>query len=154
MFSFNSEEYATTKSLSYGHWMKFASDFGISSSVLLTQIEVGDIYLTCVSGRGDEGMRKMKFNSFWEAIVRCALTAYRSVTTATTANKVRSLLVFMWKHVNDNIVNNPALLQQHNQRAHHARGLSKVSLTLVADAYDHCRAHVHAERTGDDTTLQ
>ena len=28
MFSFNSTEYASTKSLSYIHWMKFCSDFG------------------------------------------------------------------------------------------------------------------------------
>mmetsp|Transcript_17062 Transcript_17062/g.40004 ORF Transcript_17062/g.40004 Transcript_17062/m.40004 type:complete len:429 (-) Transcript_17062:318-1604(-) len=124
MFSFNSAEYASTKSLSYIHWMKFCSDFGLSSSMLLTQVEVGDIYLGCVTTQERTGVRKMKFPQFWEAIVRCALTAYRSVTTATTANKIRAVFVYMWKHIQDHVVNRPNDREADNERAHHKRGLS------------------------------
>ena len=99
MYSFNSREYGDTKTLSFEHWIKFCSDFGMSSSMLLTKIEVGDIYLGCVATTEKTGMRKMKFQQFWEALVRCALTAYRSITNATTANKIRALFVYMWKHV-------------------------------------------------------
>ena len=79
--------------------MKFAADFGLSSSVLLTQIEVSDIYLSSVVIQGKSGTpgRKMRFDQFWEAIVRCALLAWRNVATATSDSKIRALLVFMWK---------------------------------------------------------
>ena len=136
MFSVNSAEYGTTKSLAHQHWMKFAADFGLSSSVLLTQIEVSDIYLSSVvvQGKGGTPGRKMRFDQFWEAIVRCALLAWRNVTTASSENKIRALLVFMWKHFQEKVneMNSGQRDMGQTDLAVHNRGLVKASEKLMA----------------------
>lgn len=135
IFCVNSTEYGTTKSLAHQHWMKFAADFGLSSSVLLTQIEVSDIYLSSVVIQGKSGIpgRKMRFDQFWEAIVRCALLAWRNVATATSESKVRALLVFMWKHFQEKTNEmNISSRDMANDLAVHNRGLVKSAEKLMA----------------------
>lgn len=135
IFCVNSTEYGTTKSLAHQHWMKFAADFGLSSSVLLTQIEVSDIYLSSVVIQGKSGTpgRKMRFDQFWEAIVRCALLAWRNVATATSDSKIRALLVFMWKHFQEKTNEmNISSRDMANDLAVHNRGLVKAAEKLMA----------------------
>jgi hypothetical protein len=136
MFSVNSPEYGTTKSLTQQHWMKFAADFGLSSSMLLTQIEVSDIFLSSVivQGKGGTPGRKMRFDQFWEAIVRCALLAWRNVVSASSENKIRALMVFMWKHFQEKVneMNSSSRDLGQTDQAMHNRALVKASEKLMA----------------------
>lgn len=61
--------------------MKFATDFDLSSSVILSTLEIGDIFLSSIKAvEPDSTIRKLTFVEFWEALVRCSLVAYSKVS--------------------------------------------------------------------------
>ena len=71
--------------------------------MLLTTIELGDIYLsslkTVVPG---STIRKLSFSEFCEALVRCALVAYTKISDSTILDKLRGLFLYMWRAINKN----------------------------------------------------
>ena len=80
-----------------GHaaFLAFAEDFGLSSDAVLSTIELGDIFLTAVDA--DVGLGGLTLLGLWEALVRCALVALGKISDATILNKLRSLLLHMWR---------------------------------------------------------
>jgi hypothetical protein len=80
--------------LGYPEFLKFASDFDLANTVILSTIELGDVYLsslkvhpqgsTTVGGETYSTVRKLTYNEFWEALVRCALVAYSKVCNASS----------------------------------------------------------------------
>lgn len=92
------------EALGYQEFLKLASDFELSSSVLLSTLEIGDIYLSSVKASSDgDNVRKLSFNEFWEALVRCALVAYSKISDATVIDKIRGLFLYMWRAINKHV---------------------------------------------------
>lgn len=90
--------------LGYSEFLKFASDFDLSSSVILSTLEIGDIYLSSIQEvRPDSTVRKLTFPEFWEALVRCALVAYNKISDATIVDMVRGLFLYMWRAMNNGV---------------------------------------------------
>lgn len=75
--------------LGYNEFLRFAMDFHLSSNVILSTLEIGDIYLSSIkTSDGQENIRKLTFTEFWEALVRCALIAYTKISDASPGDKV------------------------------------------------------------------
>jgi hypothetical protein len=90
--------------LGYGEFLKFASDFDLANSVILSTIELGDIYLSSIKAvEPDSTIRKLTFVEFWEALVRCSLVAYSKISDTSVLDKVRGLLLYMWRSINKNV---------------------------------------------------
>ena len=90
--------------LGYKEFLKFASDFELSNSVILSTLELGDIYLSSLHDVApDSRIRKLSFSEFWEALVRCALIAYSKISDATVIDKIRGLFLYMWRAINKNV---------------------------------------------------
>lgn len=54
---------------------------------------MGDIYLSAIrAAGGSNNIRKLSFKEFWEAVVRCALTAYDKISDADTLDKIRYIM--------------------------------------------------------------
>lgn len=90
--------------LGYAEFLKLASDFELSSSVLLSTLEIGDIYLSSVATSSPEdNVRKLTFDQFWESLVRSALLAYSKISDATVIDKIRGLFLYMWRAINKSV---------------------------------------------------
>lgn len=90
--------------LGYAEFLKFASDFDLSSSVILSTLEIGDIYLSSIKAvEPDSTIRKLTFMEFWEALVRCALVAYSKISDATIIDRIRGLFLYMWRAINRSV---------------------------------------------------
>jgi hypothetical protein len=107
--------------MGYSDFMRFASDFGMTNTMGLTCLDLGDIYLVVISlpksNAGELGnsganggseicntsVRKLDYNEFWEALVRCAIVAFKSYNSITTEDKVKNLFLYIWRHVLCNI---------------------------------------------------
>lgn len=84
----------------YSEFLRFASDFGLVSSLGLTCLDLGDIYLVVASlKRLETTVKKLDIYEFWEALVRCALVAFKSYTNITTEDKVKGLFLYIWRHI-------------------------------------------------------
>ena len=90
--------------LGYQEFLKFAADFSLSSSVILSTLEIGDIFLSSIKPvDGEHAVRKLTFREFREALVRCALVAYSKISDATIIDKIRGLFLYMWRSINKSI---------------------------------------------------
>ena len=90
--------------LGYNEFLRFAMDFHLSSSVILSTLEIGDIYLSSIKATdGQENIRKLTFHEFFEALVRCALVAYDKISGASVGDKVRGLFLYMWRAINESV---------------------------------------------------
>ena len=90
--------------LGYNEFLRFAMDFHLSSNVILSTLEIGDIYLSSIKAAGgQENIRKLTFSEFWEALVRCALVAYSKISVASPGDKVRGLFLYMWRSINETV---------------------------------------------------
>eukprot|EP00944_MAST-04C_sp_MAST-4C-sp1_P011883 g11883.t1 len=90
--------------LGYNEFLRFALDFNLSSNVILSTLEIGDIYLSSIKVTdGHENIRKLTFAEFWEALVRCALVAYSKISNASPGDKIRGLFLYMWRSINDTV---------------------------------------------------
>jgi hypothetical protein len=91
----------------YSDFIRFAGDFGFSS-MGLTILELGDTYLTVIAMANFEtNVRKMNFREFWEALVRCALLAFKDVhSSITTEDKVKGMFLYIWRHIQSSMKSN------------------------------------------------
>ena len=56
-----------SSSMSYADFVRFASDFGLNSKVLITMIDIGDIYMAGVANAtGTASIRRLHFDDFFE----------------------------------------------------------------------------------------
>lgn len=95
----------------YAEFLRFAADFGLVSSLGLTCLDLGDIYLVVTTLRKLEtSVKRLDIEEFWEALVRCALVAFKDYTTVTTEDKVKGLFLYIWRHIQ-------ASVQEQVQRA-------------------------------------
>lgn len=86
--------------LGYSEFLKFASDFDLSNSVILSTRELGDIYLSCLRmAKPGAHLAKLDFVGFWEALVRCAMRAYSKISHSTPVDRVRGLFLYMWRSI-------------------------------------------------------
>lgn len=90
--------------MGYPEFLKFATDFDLSSSVILSTLELGDIYLSSIKTTDHEStIRKLTFPEFWEALVRCALVAYSKISDSSVLDKIRGLFLYMWRAINRSV---------------------------------------------------
>ncbi|CAE7796246.1 unnamed protein product [Symbiodinium microadriaticum] len=67
-----------TDTIGYVEFFKFSHDFKLKSTALLTAIQVGDVFLTCVPlEEENRDLRVMTFDTFCQSIILMALVAYR-----------------------------------------------------------------------------
>lgn len=92
------------EAMGYPEFLKFAADFDLSSSVILSTLEIGDIYLSSLRCPDhDSTIRKLTFPEFWEALVRCALVAYSKISDSSVLDKIRGLFLYMWRAINRSV---------------------------------------------------
>ena len=61
---------------------------------------IGDVYLVVIGLRRLEtSVRKLEFREFWECLVRCAIIAFKTLTTISTEDKVKGMFLYIWRHV-------------------------------------------------------
>jgi len=90
--------------MGYEEFMRFSVDFGITSSLGLTTLDVGDIYLcVCANQHFQSQIRNITFEDFWEALVRCGLHAFRHSGLKSNAVKVKALFLYVWRHIQTSI---------------------------------------------------
>jgi hypothetical protein len=90
--------------IGYKEYIQFCHDFSLKSTSLLTAIQVGEIFLNVVplntEAKSECGMN---FELFLRSLLYMAAVAYRdSDPRITQLNKVKGILLYMWKAVNDN----------------------------------------------------
>lgn len=84
--------------LGFDRWLQFCEDFNLRSSMnntpILTSIELSEIFLSSVKAHIVDHIGRLTFDEFWEAIIRCALVAYREYNVHVIL-KVKELFVYM-----------------------------------------------------------
>ena len=97
-------ENSLANAIGYQDFVKFSADFGMQSSMGLTTLDLGDIYLSVIQmGNFEASVRKMTFREFWEALVRCALLAFRTNTRLTNEEKLKCMFLYMWRHIQHSV---------------------------------------------------
>lgn len=90
--------------LGYDEFLKFAADFDLSNNVILSTLELGDIYLSSLREVDpDRHIRKLTFTEFWDALIRCSLIAYSKISRASPADKLKGLFLYMWRAINRSV---------------------------------------------------
>jgi len=99
--------------IGYQEYLLFCHDFGLKSSALLTAIQMSEIFYNVVPlDHALPGVMGMSFEKFCEALLHIASLAYRDVPAELTlsqeappslppCDKVNSLLLYMWKYINN-----------------------------------------------------
>ena len=91
--------------LAYGEFLKFSSDFGLSSSMGLSTLDLGDIYLSVISETNFETtVRSVNFSEFWEVLVRCAFVAFKDSKGVASADKIKGMFLYIWRYMQHKIV--------------------------------------------------
>lgn len=99
-----SSENSLSNSIGYTDFVRFSGDFGLQSSMGLTMLDLGDIYLSIISMQNFEtSVRKMTFREFWEALVRSSLIAFKNVPGLLPEEKVKSMFLYMWRHIQESV---------------------------------------------------
>eukprot|EP01029_Cantina_marsupialis_P028270 TRINITY_DN775941_c0_g1_i1.p1 TRINITY_DN775941_c0_g1~~TRINITY_DN775941_c0_g1_i1.p1 ORF type:complete len:355 (+),score=77.91 TRINITY_DN775941_c0_g1_i1:161-1225(+) len=88
--------------MSFKNFQKFTTDFAISGSIL-SSMEIENIYISSLKLHPGESIRKLSFIEFWEALVRCSLTAYSKISDAEPSDKFKAFLLYMWRALNSHI---------------------------------------------------
>ena len=83
-------------------FLRFASSFDLSNTVLLTTFELGDIFLSSLKFI-EPSLRGLSYTEFLQALVRCALVAYSKISESTILDKLRGLFLYMWRSINKNV---------------------------------------------------
>lgn len=91
--------------------LQFAHDFKLKSTALLTAFQIGDIYLTCVPHLAENrDLRVLNFDTFCTSLILMALTVHRDAPPSVSpANKVKALLVYMWRAINSSEITEKAV---------------------------------------------
>ena len=125
--------------LGYQEFLKLASDFDLSNTVILSTIELGDIFLSSIKAvEPDSTIRKLAFLEFWEALVRCALVAYSKISGSTVIDKIRGLFLYMWRSMNKRHV---ALRGQRPARARSRDAFAHICFPLSLTAQRSARLY-------------
>ena len=91
--------------LAYGEFLKFASDFGLSSSMGLSTLDLGDIYLSVICETHFETtVRSVNFAEFWEVLVRCAFVAFKDSKGVSSPDKIKGMFLYIWRYMQHKIV--------------------------------------------------
>lgn len=90
---------------SFKEYVQFCQDYSLKSTSLLTAIEVGEIFLNLVplpAPGAKHSELSMTFDLFLRALIYMSQVAYRDAAKEIEPqNKVKALLLYMWKTVND-----------------------------------------------------
>ena len=88
--------------IGYTEFYDFCHDFKLKSRNLLTALQVGEIFFECVSYNNTTKLIDgMDFDAFLYSLHLMAVVAYKHCHSSVTANnKVKALLLFMWRAVN------------------------------------------------------
>lgn len=116
---------SSKQTVSYDDFFKFILDFDLPTSLALSSIEMGTVYLSAIHKRKTQGfVRNLTHDDFQRALVYCAIVAYEKkmkayeetpdrdirIQTAlkahkenrvSTCDKIRSLFLHMWRAVHD-----------------------------------------------------
>jgi len=89
--------------ISFKEYSSFCHDFGLKSTSLLTAIQVGEVFFTCVKlDYTTKKLKGMDFDAFCLAILHLGLVAYRDAhESISPKHKIMGLLLYMWKKVNN-----------------------------------------------------
>ena len=68
----------------------------------MTSIELSEIFLSSVKAHIVDHIGRLTFDEFWEAIVRCALVAYREYNVHVVL-KLKELFVYMCHKINGSL---------------------------------------------------
>mgnify|MGYP003385037472 CR=1 FL=1 len=114
--------------------LQLAHDFKLKSTALLTAFQIGDIYLTCVPHLAENrNLRVLNFDTFCTSLILMALTVHRD-STASPENKVKTLLVFMWRAINSSEVTERAVTDRYmSDVKSHAGSLNIFGSGLFSD---------------------
>ena len=97
-FSMDNNLNSMANALGFEKWLQFCEDFNLRSSMnntpILTSIELSEIFLSSVKAHIVDHIGRLTFDEFWEAIIRCALVAYREYNVHVVL-KVKELFVYM-----------------------------------------------------------
>ena len=97
-FSADKDLNTMVNALGFQRWLQFCEDFNLRSSMnntpILTSIELSEIFLSSVKAHIVDHIGRLTFDEFWEAIVRCALVAYREYNVHVVL-KLKELFVYM-----------------------------------------------------------
>lgn len=90
--------------MNYSEFIRFGNDFGLLSSLGLTTMDMGDIYLTVIAVNNfAPKLRKISFDEFWEALVRCSFKAFKEHHQICSEDKVKAMFLGIWKHIQSTI---------------------------------------------------
>lgn len=91
------------EAISFKEYSSFCHDFGLKSTSLLTAIQVGEVFFTCVKlDYSTKKLKGMDFEAFCLAILHLGLVAYRDAhESIAPKHKIMGLLLYMWKKVNN-----------------------------------------------------
>jgi len=85
----------------YADFIRFVQDLGLVSTLPITIVEFGDIYLTVTFFNNfTPTLRKLEFKEFCEALVRIALLAFKDVAVS-NENKVKGLFLNLWRYMQE-----------------------------------------------------
>jgi len=92
--------------ISYGDFLKYCQELGVSTSLGLTTIDLGDIYLTTVATKNGANKKQfvtsfsgLTFSSVLEALFRCAHTGYIKNTQVNLVDKMKAMFNCIWRHM-------------------------------------------------------
>jgi hypothetical protein len=80
--------------LAYPAFLSFCAAFGVTSETGLSTLQLCDIFLSSAPGAADDAeLRKMTFEGFWEALVRCAIAGFSGELNAVpVVDKVKATM--------------------------------------------------------------
>ena len=88
--------------MSYTSFMRFVNEFKLGVIVNLTNFDAGDLYLTQIARKNFEpNVRKLTLVDFWELLVACALHIYRDREILSPLEKVKAIIMVMWRHLEE-----------------------------------------------------
>ena len=101
--------------LDYNDFIRFGQDMGFSA-LGLTILDLGDIYLSVLAMNSFKpALRKINFDEFWEAFVRCALIAYKEHKTLSAEDKLKGMFLALWRHLQSSVKSQLTGFNNHSQ---------------------------------------
>jgi hypothetical protein len=95
-----SREESSEHQMSYSDFIRFSNDFGMVTTLSITTMDLGDIYLTTTFFNNfTPRLRRISFMEFWEVMVRCALVAFQDKKSLTSEIKIKGLFLSIWRHI-------------------------------------------------------
>ena len=107
--------------VSYEQFLRFSSDFDLVACGLLSNYEIGKSFVVSVGApeRNKPYADGLGLNEFWHVLVALSLRAYRQAVDVPMENKVKAILVHMWRVIQRTSADVM-------QKANHASSLSHV----------------------------